>query len=233
MEVLSVIFFDLDGTLLDSNGVWAQIDLDFLSRRGLTPTAEYSDTVAHSIFPAAARFTRDYFGLDDSPENIMAQWRDMAYDAYAHTIPLKPGARALLNGLAARGTPMALLTASLPELCRASLDRHSLSEYFQGIFFAQEAGLEKRDPAVYPMAAEQFGLSPSRCVLLEDAPDNCAAASAAGLTVVGVYDDFYAPRWADVVKHSRRAVHSLEELLPDLDGGTFPLTACPCTGRLI
>ncbi|MEA4956055.1 MAG: HAD family phosphatase [Pseudoflavonifractor sp.] len=225
-----MIFFDLDGTLIDSNGVWVQIDLDFLSRRGLTPTAEYSDTVAHSIFPAAARFTRDYYGLSDSPEDIMAQWRDMAYDAYAHTIPLKPGARALLEGLSARGEPMALLTASLPELCRAALDRHGLNRYFRGAFFAQEAGLEKRDPAVYPLAAERFGFSPHGCVLLEDAPDNCAAASAAGLTVVGVYDDFYAPRWADVVEHSSRTVHSLEELLPDLNSPVFPLTTSPCTG---
>lgn len=225
-----MIFFDLDGTLIDSNGVWVQIDLAFLARRGLTPTAEYSDTVAHSIFPAAARFTRDYYGLDDSPADIMEQWREMAYDAYARTIPLKPGARALLEGLSARGEPMALLTASLPALCRAALDRHGLNRYFQGTFFAQEAGLEKRDPAVYLLAAAQFGVSPDRCVLLEDAPDNCAAARAAGLTVVGVYDDFYAPRWADVVDHSSRTVRSLEELLLDLDSGAFPLTASPCTG---
>ena len=233
MEVLSVIFFDLDGTLIDSNGVWVQIDLDFLSRRGLTPTTEYTDMVAHSIFPAAARFTRDYYGLSDSPEDIMAQWRDMAYNAYAHTIPLKPGARALLEGLSARGEPMALLTASLPELCRASLARHGLNRYFQGFFFAQEAGLEKRDPAVYPLAAERFGCSPDRCILLEDAPDNCAAASAAGFTVVGVYDDFYSPRWADVEAHSHRTVRSLEDLLPDLNGGAFSLTASPCTERRI
>lgn len=228
-----MIFFDLDGTLIDSNGVWVQIDLTFLAQRGLTPTAEYSDTVAHSIFPAAARFTRDYYGLDDPPENIMEQWRDMAYHAYAHTIPLKPGARALLEGLSARGESMALLTASLPELCLAALERHGLNRYFQGAFFAQEAGLEKRDPAIYPLVAERFGVSLGRCVLLEDAPDNCAAASAAGLTVVGVYDDFYAPRWADVVHYSSRTVRSLEELLPDLDRETFPLTASPCTGLRI
>ena len=82
-------------------------------------------------------------------------------------------------------------------------------------------------------AAERFGCSPDRCILLEDAPDNCAAASAAGFTVVGVYDDFYSPRWADVAAHSHRTVRSLEDLLPDLNGGAFSLTASPCTERRI
>lgn len=70
--------FDFDGTLVDSNGVWVEIDNGFLARRGLTPTREYSDTVGHSIFPIAAQFTKDYYCLDMTPEAIMAEWLDMA-----------------------------------------------------------------------------------------------------------------------------------------------------------
>lgn len=210
-----MIFFDLDGTLLDSNGVWLRVDDVFLGRRGLTPTEEYTHTVGHSIFPVAAQFTRDYYSLDDTPEAIMAEWRTLAYDAYAHTVPLKPGARELLDKLQAQGCPMALLTASLPELCRAAMERHGLNDYFQGLFFAQEAGLEKRDSRVYTLAAERFGASPEDCVLLEDAPHNCAAAQAAGFSVIGVYDDFYKNRWAEVQANSRRAVRSLRDLLTE------------------
>ena len=39
------------------------------------------------------------------------------------------------------------------------------------------------------------------------------AAAGVGFTVIGVYDDFYAPRWEDVKANSRRAIQSLEELL--------------------
>jgi len=208
-----MIFFDLDGTLIDSNGVWLQVDRDFLGRRGLEVTQEYSYVVGHSIFPVAAQFTRDYYHLSDSCEAIMAEWQAMAEHAYAHTIPLKPGAKALLDRQRAAGRPMALLTAGLPALARAALSRHGLEPYFEGLFFAQEAGLEKRDPEVYRLAAQKFGVSPTACTLLEDAPDNCAAAACAGFTVIGVYDDFYAQRWDDVVNNSHRAVRSLEELL--------------------
>ena len=56
-----MLLFDLDGTLIDSNGVWVAVDECFLSRRGLRPTPEYCHTVGHSILPAAAQFTRDYY----------------------------------------------------------------------------------------------------------------------------------------------------------------------------
>lgn len=208
-----MIFFDLDGTLIDSNGVWLQVDHTFLGRRGLTITPEYTFTVGHSIFPVAAQFTKRYYHLEDSEEDIMAEWRSLAYDAYAHTIPLKPGARELLDKLRAEGRPMALLTAGLPELARAAVSRHGLEAYFQGLFFAHDVGREKKDPEVYRIAAKQFGASPSDCLLLEDAPHNCAAARQAGFRVIGVYDDFYENQWDLVVKNSDRAVKSLTPLL--------------------
>lgn len=206
-------FFDLDGTLLDSNRVWIRVDEEFLRRRGFTPTPEYTFTVSHSIFPVAAQYTKEYCNLSETPEEIMAEWRSMAYGAYAHTVPLKPGARMLLDKLKAQGARMALLTASLPELCWAAIARHGLTSYFEGMFFSQEEGLEKRDPEVYPLAAQRFGVSPGDCVLFEDAPRNCAAARTAGFRVVGVYDDFFAQNWDELVQNSHRTVRSLEELL--------------------
>lgn len=208
-----MIFFDFDGVLIDSNGVWLQVDYDFAAKRGLEVTEEYTYAMGHSIFPIAAQFARDYYHLPDTPEEIMAEWRSLAYDAYAHTIPLKPGALELLEKLKARGEDMALLTAGLPELAKAAFERHGLGRYLSGIFFAHEAGMEKKNPELYRVAARKYGLSPADCTLCEDAPYNCAAAKEAGFTVIGVYDDFYQNAWEDVVKNSHRAVKSLTELL--------------------
>jgi len=208
-----MLFFDLDGTLIDSNGVWLQIDRDFLGKRGLEVTPEYSYTVGHSIAPVAARFTVDYYHLDEDPAEIQAEWQAMARDAYARTIGAKPGALALLEKLKGRGQAMALLSSGIPELSLLAVRRLGFDRYLGGTFFAHDVGLEKRDPQVYRLAAEKFGLSPAECVLIEDAPDNCAAAESVGFTVIGVYDDFYAARWADVQANSHRAIRSLEELL--------------------
>jgi len=170
--------------------------------------------VGQSIFPLAAQFTKDYYSLNLTAQEIMDEWRALAHEAYAHTIPMKPGAPELLDKLSASGKRLALLTASLPELCRAALARHGLECYFEGLFFAQETGLEKKNPEVYRMAATQFGVAPDNCVLLEDAPHNCAAAKTAGFRVVGVFDDFYTGHWDQVVENSHRAVRSLQRRNP-------------------
>lgn len=209
-----MIFFDMDGTLIDSNGVWVQVDRDFLGKRALVATPEYEQVVGHAIFPVAAQFTKDYYRLPDSPEEIMAEWLSLAQQAYAHTIPLKEGARELLDHIRAQGYPMALLTSCVPALAHLALKRLDLGQYFQGLFFAQDVNMTKRDRAIYPLAAKRLGAYVEDCVLLEDAPDNCLAAKEAGFTVVGVYDDFYASRWVEVQANSHRAVHSLRELMP-------------------
>lgn len=205
--------FDFDGTLVDSNGVWEELDLRFLERHGLTPTREYSETVGHSIFPIAAQFTKDYYHLDLSPEEIMAEWMDMAWDAYAHHVPMKPGARAFLDRCRADGEELALVTACVPELCRAALARHELESYFPQIVYVQELGLEKRDPRAFALTLERLGAEASACTMYEDSPGGCASAKAAGLTVVGVYDPFYAGHEAEMRAVCDQYIRSFTELL--------------------
>ena len=48
--------FDMDGTLIDSNGIWREVDEAFLAKRGFPYTKEYYQGVAHTIFPLAAEF---------------------------------------------------------------------------------------------------------------------------------------------------------------------------------
>lgn len=205
--------FDLDGTLLDSNEVWTQIDLGFLGRHGLAPTEEYCHTVGHSIFPVAARFTKDYYRLDMAPQAIMDEWMDMAWEAYARHAPLKPGAGEFLARCRERRERMVLLTACVPELCRAALERHGLTGAFERLIFAQEMGLEKREPQVYHNACDLLGVSPADCVFYEDGPGNCAAAKSVGMEVVGVYDPFYESRQEELRRICHKYIRSFEELL--------------------
>src|SRR5699024_11957908 len=64
--------------------------------------------------------------------------------------------------------------------------------------YAQETGLEKRDPALYRLAAERWGRAPEKCILFEDSPGYCAAAREAGFFVAGVRDPLYAGREEEI-----------------------------------
>ena len=142
---MTIYFFDLDGTLLDSNGIWLDIDVEFLRRHGVDPVPEdYTDYVTHHPIHDSAEYTRRYFHLSLTAEEIVAAWRDMAHLAYARQLELKPGARAFLERAVGAGRRCALLTSCMPDLCRAALDCHRLSPLLERVFTTAELGLEKR-----------------------------------------------------------------------------------------
>ena len=205
--------FDFDGTLVDSNGVWVEVDNTFLERRGLKATREYSETVGHSIFPIAAQFTKEHYHLDESPEAIMAEWTGLGREAYAHQVPLKPGAVEYLDKCRQAGERMVLFTACVPEFCQAAMERLGLTDYFERVIYVQELGVEKRDPRAFSLALELLGEKGEACTLYEDSPGVCRTAKEAGLNVVGVYDPFYAHHEDEMRSFCHRYIRSFTELL--------------------
>ena len=188
-------FFDLDGTLLDSNGIWLDIDVAFLARHGIAPVPEaYTDYVTHHTFQDSAQYTRACFGLDMTPEEIIAVWQKMAQDAYAHHLELKPQARDFLERANEAGIRCALLTSCIPVLCHGALTHHALYSLLERVLTTAELGLEKRDPALYRLVAQLRGQRPEDCVLFDDSPVYCAAAKEAGWQVYGVADPVFADR---------------------------------------
>lgn len=205
--------FDLDGTLIDSNGVWREVDYKFLSRRNLKATDEYLDAVGHAIFPTAAQFTIDYYHLSESPQAIMDEWMSLAKDAYEHHIPLKPGVPEYLHQQANAGETLALVTACVPKLGYAVLERHGLTPLFQHLVFAQELGLEKRDPRFFPQVLRHLNVSPADCIYYEDSPKNCVIAKKMGMTVIGVLDPLYENEEHLLRRICDRCINDFTELL--------------------
>ena len=208
-----MLIFDFDGTLADSNGIWVEVDDIFLARRGLKATPEYNEMIGHSIFPIAAQLTRDYFHLDERTEDIMAEWLSLSREAYAAQVSLKPGAAEFLEKCAQAGEDMVLFTACVPELCQTALDRFGLTKYFQQLVYAQDLGLEKRDPRAFPLLLERLGVEGARCVLFDDSPAACRAAQAAGVAAVGVHDSFYAACEEEMRTFCDRYIMGFSELL--------------------
>ncbi|MCI8803299.1 MAG: HAD family phosphatase [Oscillibacter sp.] len=205
-------FFDMDGTLTDSNGVWKTVDREFLARRGLPYTHAYYEGVAHTILPLAAKFTREFCRLPESCEEIMAEWMELAKDAYAH-VPVKPGVRAYLKQCRAEGRRMAVVTSSVPEHCRTALGRLGLEKYFEGVTFAHDLGLEKRSPDIWLEAARAAGVRPEDCTVFDDSLSACKGARAARMRVVGVYDSLFAQDERAMRSFCDVYIKSFEELL--------------------
>ena len=203
--------FDLDGTLLDSTGVWRGIDETFLGKRGIAVPDNYFSAVSTMNLRQGAEYTIRRFGFTESPAEIIDEWREMALHAYAETIPLKPGAADFLRRLGTDGWKIALATASDPEYYEPALKRCGVYDCFD-LFVHTKPGLYKGNAAFYLHCAEALGIDPGSCVVLEDVPAGVRAAKEAGMLTIAVYDPQSAADREMLEKLADRYILSFSEL---------------------
>ncbi|MDL2217116.1 HAD family phosphatase [Christensenellaceae bacterium OttesenSCG-928-M15] len=192
---MKAFLFDLDGTLLDSMGVWAQIDHDFLKKRGFDVPDDYARAVSRLSFPEAAKYTIERFRLEDTVDALCNEWSSMAVYAYGNTLPLKPYAKEYLLKLKECGVKLAIATSSTKALYEPALINHGIFDLFDAICSTDEVGRGKTQPDIFYYTAERLGALPSQCVLFEDIPEAVLSGKKAGMTVYGVYDEASKEHW--------------------------------------
>ncbi|KAB7790955.1 HAD family hydrolase [Bifidobacterium leontopitheci] len=191
--------FDLDGTLLDSMGVWDQVDIDFLARRGIDVPDDYMAKVAPMQFRAIAEYTIHRFGLKDTPEELMNEWDEMARVAYATTVEAKPGSLAYLHDLKARGVKLAVATSLPPRLREPALRHVGMFDLFDEIVSVDDANdIGKDKPDVYLLAAARLGVHPADCTVFEDLLVAIRSAKSVGMTVWAMHDDSSDADWPQI-----------------------------------
>lgn len=183
--------FDLDGTLLDSMGIWEKIDEDFLGRRGIPVPPDYARAIASIGFRETARYTIERFGLDETEEALLEEWSRMAAEEYALRVPLKPHAKAYLEALKGRGVRLATATSLSHRLSGPALRRCGIYDLFDAQCCTDElpeGRREKRLPDIFLLAAKKLAVRPETCVVFEDILPAVIGAKAAGMKVYCIAD---------------------------------------------
>ena len=191
-ESMKGAIFDLDGTLLDSMWIWADIDKRFLSKRGIAVPPDYMGKVGAMSYRQAAEYTIARFGLPETPEDLMNEWSEMAVGAYATELKLKPKTVKILTELKSRGIRLAVCTSATPDMCLPALKNNGVAEMFDAVVTTWEIGKGKEFPDVYLAAAARLGLPPAECAVFEDTLRAVKTAKSAGFYTVGVRDEFSA-----------------------------------------
>ena len=210
--------FDLDGTLLDSNGFWERAPEAWLGALGKRAKPGLGRAIFSMTLPEAADYLIAEYGLAQTPEEIAAGVNAAMERFYRQDVPLKPGVPALLRALGERGVPCAVASVTDKALVETALARFDLLPCFAAIVTTEEAGAGKRAPDVYLRAAERLGAVPAETLVFEDALHALHAARAAGFRPVGVFDAASADMQAEI-----RAVS--EFYLPDFSDCTCVLAA--------
>ena len=211
LHSFEAVIFDMDGTLLDTEGLYfkhwrlaaAQQNADltdhlWLQLLGL-PTAECLKILSHS------------FGPDFCLERFNATWRPSLDVECENGVPLMPGAMDVLDLLAAPASPPRsgniFKLAKRPSITSPA---PGLISRFKVIVTRCDVEQGKPHPEPYRRAADLLGVSPTRCVAVEDTDVGARAAIAAGTQTIMI------PSMQAPSDHTRTNLHHLLDHMDEL-----------------
>lgn len=181
--------FDLDGVIVDT------AKYHYLAWKRLANEHGFDFTEADNERLKGVSRTRSLeillgiggLTVDDDIKLQMAAQKNSWYVDYIHQMDsseILPGVTEYLLGIRARGIKTALGSAS--KNAPLILERLDISALFDVVVDGNTVTKAKPDPEVFLCAARELGISPTSCVVFEDAEAGIEAARRAGMGVVGI-----------------------------------------------
>ena len=202
------IIFDMDGTLIDSIGVWNITDQRLIELYG-NQTIDLSfiqfdrDRFLHEnqgsdIYLEYCRYLIHKYNLriNDPNELLSLRW-DISGEVLRNDMDFKPGVVELLNILKERGFILVLATMTTQVQLdiyskenKKMLSQMNISQVFDFITSKESVSKKKPDPEVYLKIMEHYNADPSECLIFEDSYTGVLASKNAGIEVVNIYDKY-------------------------------------------
>ena len=204
---IDLVIFDLDGTLIDSNGVNNDLDVELVRWLGDSKSSseeillERDNVIKNNktgdIYLNYCEYLRKKYNSKFSKEQILQHRRDLSKEL-SKSIKFKPDADKMIKYLKSKNIKMALATVSRKETIDIYINENeymknkcNLQEYFDYIITKDDVTLKKPNPEVYNNIIDKFKITDlSRCLVIEDSLTGVLAAKRANLNVIAIYDKY-------------------------------------------
>jgi HAD superfamily hydrolase (TIGR01509 family) len=182
------VIFDMDGLLLDTERLY----LDGLFKAAAAVDRVMTEAFALSMIGVPGKecvaMIEAHYGEGFSMAAFNAAYDAVVGTALERDIPLRAGARELVEYLSAERIPQAIATSSRRPTVERYLGRVGLRGNFAAIVSREDVENPKPAPDPFLAAAAKLGLAPADCLALEDSHHGIAAAHAAGTMTIMVPD---------------------------------------------
>lgn len=233
----SLVIFDLDGTLIDSLGIWSLVDsalVEELSRDHVRLSEEEAyDLRVASLSrygegsEAYVKYCADLkakFDMPGTPEEIHTRRYQIAQDFLREKVVWQLGAASFVRRLHDAGVKLAIATTTR----RRNVDVYSnenlamrkeavIYDLFSVVKTRDDVSATKPDPEVLLRILEETGTDPKDALMIEDATAGLRAAAAAGVDAIVISERHSEGERATNDALSLRRFESYEELHRLLD----------------
>jgi HAD superfamily hydrolase (TIGR01509 family) len=214
---VAAVVFDLDGVLIDSEGLWDEIRRSLAADAGRPWPPDATRAMMGMSTAEWSAYLTNNVGIPGTAAEVAEQVIGRMVERYAEQLPLLPDAVAAVRRLAARWT-LGLASSSPRRLIDAVLADAGIGDAFAVTVSTEEVPAGKPDPAVYREAVTRLEVAPAATVAVEDSTNGIRAAAAAGLVVLAVPRPDFPPA-PDALALAAARLESLVELtVPMVEG---------------
>jgi HAD superfamily hydrolase (TIGR01509 family) len=187
MSRFELVIFDNDGVLVDSERIANTLLAEQLTTYGLAVT--WTDCIERYLGSTLERvraLVEQELG-HAIPADFEAAYRARVYPELARSVRPIAGVIGVLDTLDRDGVAVCVASSAVHERIRMTLTTAGLVDRFEGrMFSADDVGRRSKPaPDLFLYAAEQLGVAPPACAVVEDAPAGIEAAHAAGMVSFG------------------------------------------------
>ena len=203
-----LLIFDLDGTLIDSVGVWNKVDCEIIQKIRRDGKTEL-ENVQKSRDDALMRYREEkdpylaYYGwlkekysAIESAEKIGEMRKAVAKSMVEKEVDYKPFAAEAVKALKTRGFTLVIASTTrrinleaYKSVNRNIVSKARLEDYFSAIYTHEDVENIKPAPDIHLRLMREFNVLPSECLVFEDSLVGVMAAKNAGIEVCAVYDE--------------------------------------------
>ncbi len=184
--MLKAVIFDMDGVLIDSEPNHTRATMMALEKFNITFDIKYYSNFIGT--PSSVMFenmVKD-FNLDIPSTAILKAKNEFLEELFEKEgyIPLK-GAKELISDLYEHGILLAVASSSSLKDIQKALRALGIESYFSKLVSGATLSNPKPAPDIFLLTAEELGVSPSECLIIEDSTNGVVAANRAGIRCVG------------------------------------------------